>query len=132
MSTSTLYRPTAPDNGAVPVPEATTPAIPFGLFELDTAGTVTRYSPPAEENAQGLAQGVLGRNFFTEIAPVEQVTGFRGHFHEFMATGQSVERFTMRFTQGRQTVKLQIMMAHITERAASGRRRLALVRIMPD
>ena len=132
MSTSTLYRPAAPAKGAVPASEATTPAIPFGLFELDAAGTVMRYSPPAEENAHGLAQGILGCNFFTEVAPVEQVTGFRGRFHEFMATGQSVDRFTTRFTDGRQTVKLQIMMAHITERAASGRRRLALVRIMPD
>lgn len=106
--------------------------IPFGLFELDPAGTVVRYSAVSETAPDVEARDVWGRNFFTEIAPVEQVVGFRLRFHSFMASGQAVERFTTTFAHGEQKVKVQIMLAHITEKSEEGRKRLALVRIMPE
>jgi photoactive yellow protein len=106
--------------------------LPFGLFELDAAGMVIRYSPASENAPAFEARDVWGRNFFTEIAPVEQVVGFRLRFHSFMASGLAVERFTTTFAHGQQNVKVQIMMAHITEKSEDGRRRLALVRIMPE
>ena len=106
--------------------------LPFGLFELDAAGTVIRYSPASENAPAFAASDIWGRNFFTEIAPVEQVVGFRLRFHSFMASGQAVERFTTSFRHGEQNIKVQIMMAHITEKSEDGRRRLALVRIMPE
>ncbi|HEX8422795.1 MAG TPA: hypothetical protein VF634_05250 [Pyrinomonadaceae bacterium] len=106
--------------------------LPFGLFELDAAGTVIRYSPASERAPAFEARDVWGRNFFTEIAPVEQVVGFRLRFHSFMANGQAVERFTTTFAHGEQNIKVQIMMAHITENAENVRKRLALVRIMPE
>ncbi|HEV7906458.1 MAG TPA: hypothetical protein VGO96_21650 [Pyrinomonadaceae bacterium] len=106
--------------------------LPFGLFELDAAGTVTRYSPAAETEPTVEARDIWGRNFFTEIAPVEQVVGFRLRFHSFMASGQAVERFTTTFAHGQQNIKVQIMMAHITEKSDEQRKRLALVRIMPE
>ncbi|HEY0100469.1 MAG TPA: hypothetical protein VGB76_16105 [Pyrinomonadaceae bacterium] len=112
--------------------EGSTAILPFGLFELDPAGTVIRYSPAAENTQTIEARDVWGRNFFTEIAPVEQVVGFRLRFHSFMASGQAVERFTTTFAHGEQNIKVQIMLAHITEKSDDGRKRLALVRIMPD
>jgi photoactive yellow protein len=109
------------------------PILPFGLFELDSNGTVIRYSPASESAPVTEARDVWGRNFFNEIAPVEQVVGFRLRFHSFMASGQAVERFTTTFTHEEQNIKVQIMMAHITEKSESGgRKRLALVRIMPE
>jgi photoactive yellow protein len=113
-------------------PEPSALAIPFGLFELDQAGMVIRYSPASENEPAIKAKDIWGRNFFTEIAPVEQVVGFRLRFHSFMASGQAIERFTTTFAHGRQNVKVQIMLAHITEKSEDGRRRLALVRIMPE
>jgi photoactive yellow protein len=106
--------------------------LPFGLFELDAAGTVIRYSPASESAPAVEANTVWGRNFFTDIAPVEQVVGFRLRFHSFMASGQAIERFTTTFAHGQQNIKVQIMLAHITEKSEDGRRRLALVRIMPE
>jgi photoactive yellow protein len=106
--------------------------LPFGLFELDAAGTVIRYSPAAETAPPVEARDVWGRNFFTEVAPVEQVVGFRLRFHSFMASGQAVERFTTTFAHEQQNIKVQIMMAHITEKSNEERKRLALVRIMPE
>jgi photoactive yellow protein len=106
--------------------------LPFGLFELDAAGKVIRYSPAAESTPGDEARAIWGRNFFTEIAPVEQVVGFRLRFHSFMVSGQAVERFTTTFRHGEQNIKVQIMLAHITEKSEDGRKRLALVRIMPE
>lgn len=106
--------------------------LPFGLFELDPAGTVIRYSPASENAPTVEARDIWGRNFFAEVAPVEQVVGFRLRFYSFMASGQAVERFTTTFSHGEQNIKVQIMLAHITEKSDDGRKRLALVRIMPE
>jgi photoactive yellow protein len=106
--------------------------LPFGLFELDAAGTVIRYSPTSEKEQTFEAKDIWGRNFFTDIAPVEQVVGFRLRFNSFMVSGQAVERFTTTFRHADQNIKVQIMLAHITEKSDDGRKRLALVRIMPE
>jgi photoactive yellow protein len=133
MSTHATHKSRPPDGyQAVTTRDHSGLAIPLGLFELDAEGAVVRYSAPAEDSSAVLAEGILGRNFFTEVLPVEQVTGFRDRFHDFMASGQSVDRFTAKFTCGVRKVKVQIMMAHITERSEVGRRRLALVRVMPE
>jgi photoactive yellow protein len=105
--------------------------IPFGLFELDPAGIVIRYSPAAERNDPVLQQNILGRDFFTEIAPVEQVKDFRDRFHVFMAHGESVQKFTSTLSLDHGQIRVQILLARITEQSEQGRKRLALVHIRP-
>jgi photoactive yellow protein len=129
---ATYERTLLSDSEPHPAPGASSHILPFGLFELDPDGTVIRYSPASEKAPLVEARDIWGRNFFTDIAPVEQVVGFRLRFHSFMASGQAVERFATTFAHGQQNVKVQIMMAHITEKSEDGRRRLALVRIMPE
>lgn len=107
-------------------------AIPFGLFELDATGTVVRFSPPAEQNIKELQQSIIGRNFFTEIAPIKQVKDFQARFYSFTAYGESVHKFTSRFSTEEGQIKVQILLARITEQSESGHERLALVRIMPE
>jgi photoactive yellow protein len=106
--------------------------VPFGLFELDPAGIVIRFSPAAEQSIQEPQQGILGRNFFTEVAPVEEVKDFQTRFHSFMADGESIQKFTSTFPSKHGEIKVQILLARITEKSEQGRERLALVRIMPD
>lgn len=130
---ATYERTSAEEREHAAMPGSSPSILPFGLFELDSAGTVIRYSPASESAPAVEARDVWGRNFFAEIAPVEEVVGFRLRFHSFMASGQAVERFTTTFRHAEQTIKVQIMMAHITEKSENGRRkRLALVRIMPE
>jgi photoactive yellow protein len=105
--------------------------IPFGLFELDSEGIVIRYSPSAERNVQELQQNVVGRNFFTEIAPVEQIKDFLDRFQVFMAHGEAVRKFTSTFSSNHCQIKVQILLARITEQSEHGRKRLALVHIRP-
>jgi photoactive yellow protein len=109
------------------------PIMPFGLLELDGRGTVVHYSP-ARENASGdwERDNIVGRNFFDDVVPVLPVKEFKDRFLRFMASGDSVQRFTIRFPFEQQDVRVQIMLAHITERSERRSERLALVRLMPE
>jgi methyl-accepting chemotaxis protein len=106
--------------------------LPFGLLELDTSGAVIRYSPASEQESDVKAQDVLGRHFFTEVIPNDQVKHFQARFHLFMAHGQTVDRFSAVFDSEEGQVKVQIMLARISEKTEQGSQRLALVRIMPE
>lgn len=107
-------------------------AIPFGLIELDGEGTVVHYSPAREPKREAEARSIVGRNFFDEVVPVSPVKEFKTRFLRFMAIGDSVQRFTIRFPFEHQDVRVQIMLARITERTETGRERLALVQLKPD
>jgi photoactive yellow protein len=106
--------------------------LPFGLLELDAAGTVIRYSPAAEQHSPVSPQDILGRNFFTEVAPYNQVSEVKSRFLSFMANGDTVQKFSIICPSDEKNVKIQIMLARVTERLEQGRERLALVRIMPE
>ena len=106
--------------------------LPLGLLELDPQGVVVRYAAPAEERSTALAKDIVGRDFFSEIVPAGRVAEFRARFRAFMEGGRSVEKFTARVPEDGQSLKVQIVMAHVSEKTAGVRRRLALVRIMPE
>ena len=107
-------------------------ALPFGLLELDATGTVIRYSPAAAQNLSPRAGDILGRDFIKEVAPIEQVQDFRERFHGFMMHGEATHKFSTTFPLDGGSVKVQILLAHITEKSEHGRQRLAPVRIMPE
>ncbi|HVF51687.1 MAG TPA: hypothetical protein VNA19_16500 [Pyrinomonadaceae bacterium] len=106
--------------------------IPFGLLELDAAGNVINYSPAKEQNPTIEKGDIVGRNFFKDVVPVTEVGEFKSRFLAFMAYGDSVQRFTIRFPFERETIKVQIILARMSERSDLGHERLALVRLMPD
>lgn len=105
--------------------------IPYGLIELDTVGTVVRYSPASEQSAHD-APNIVGRNFFNEVAPFAEVKELKGRFLSFMALGDAIERLTIKVPFNEQSLKIQILLARITEQTERGRERLALVRLMPE
>jgi photoactive yellow protein len=107
-------------------------ALPLGLLELDARGTVIRYSPASEKSPEMRRQEVVGLNFFKDVAPFEEVSEFQKRFQTFMAQGESIQRFTSTFSSDCGQIKVQIVLARITEKSEAGRERLALVRIMPD
>ena len=106
--------------------------LPLGLLELDPAGTVIRYAPMADHNLNVSRRAVLGRDFFTEVMPAAPLYGFRARFLAFMAGGQAVEKFSLRVPCDGGVINMQVVLAATAERSASERRRLALVRIMPE
>jgi photoactive yellow protein len=106
--------------------------IPFGMFELNAAGTVVHYSPATEERRDAQSNKVLGQNFFDDLFPTLQVAEMKSRFHRFMADGTSVERFTVSFPYNHESIKVQIVMAHLSEKTERGHERFALIRLMPD
>lgn len=106
--------------------------IPFGMFELNAAGVVVHYSPASEAERNALQNKIVGRNFFEELAAISQVGELKSRFLNFMADGASVERFTVSFVYHQSNIKVQIVMAHVSEKSENGRERFALLRVMPE
>ena len=57
-------------------------ALPFGVIQLDAEGRVTRYSAMESEISGRRREEVMGKNFFTEVAPCTNVQEFAGSFRE--------------------------------------------------
>jgi photoactive yellow protein len=63
-------------------------ALPYGVIQLDTEGTVLRYNKH-EAGLSGLSQGrVVGKNFFKHIAPCTDIQEFYGRFRDGVAAGK--------------------------------------------
>jgi hypothetical protein len=105
--------------------------IPFGMFELNATGTIIHFSPAIDEDRRALARRVVGQNFFDDLLYISQVTELKRRFHTFMADGTSVDRFTIIFPYQEESIKIQVVMAHLSEKTENGRERFALIRLMP-
>lgn len=71
--------------------------LPVGAIRLGRDGTVLGYNQ-AESRLSGLLpERVLGRNFFTEIAPCTNVREFAGEFHEGIRRGELYAVFPFLF-----------------------------------
>jgi photoactive yellow protein len=106
--------------------------IPYGLLELDSTGAVVRYSPSFDQDPKVKSDDVLGRNFFTEVLPAPEIKDHQARFRLFMAQGQTKDQFSTTFPSEEGQIKVQILLARITEKSEQGSERLALVRIMPE
>jgi photoactive yellow protein len=106
---------------------------PFGLLELDSAGTVVRFTPaPAGGAAAGRSREVVGHKLFEDIAPVEELRRLKARFLAFMAFGDSDQRLDVTFPYRGFIVAAHILLTRLADRAELGGTRLALVRLMPD
>jgi photoactive yellow protein len=61
--------------------------LPFGAIRLDKEGTILSYNQTEAELAGRKKESVLGKNFFTEVAPCTNVQEFAGKFREGVRTG---------------------------------------------
>jgi photoactive yellow protein len=57
-------------------------ALPHGAIQLDTNGTVLRYNAYEQRLAGLTKEGVVGKNFFKQVAPCADVQEFYGRFRE--------------------------------------------------
>ena len=91
--------------------------LPFGVIELDENGTVTAYNRAEAALAQTSVEKVLGRNFFTEVAPCTAVKEFEGRFRRFVHSDEKLESFTFTFSFRDGPVGVEIFMLHCDEQA---------------
>lgn len=72
-------------------------ALPFGAIRLDKEGTILTYNMTESKLTGRHPKRVIGRNFFTEVAPCTNVQGFAGRFREGVANGAMHVIFPYRF-----------------------------------
>jgi two-component system, cell cycle sensor histidine kinase and response regulator CckA len=77
---------------------ATLDLLPYGIIVVDAEGRILYYNRREEEIAGRRREDVLGRNFFTEVAPCTQVRRFHERFRETVAGGAAAAPFRFRFT----------------------------------
>ena len=77
--------------------EADLDALPFGAIQLDGDGKVLKYNQTESDLTGRKKEKVIGRNFFTEVAPCTNVQGFAGRFRDGFARRDMHEIFPYRF-----------------------------------
>jgi photoactive yellow protein len=88
--------------------------LPFGIIELDSDGRILAFNRAEEERSCLTSEDVIGKNFFTDIAPCTQVKEYEGRFKEFLSGDQpAIEfSFTYTFPHGRVSIHVLMLRAH--------------------
>jgi photoactive yellow protein len=71
--------------------------LPFGAIRLDKTGRILSYNSTEAKLTGRDPKKVIGRNFFTEVAPCTNVQTFAGRFREGVAKGDMHAIFPYRF-----------------------------------
>jgi photoactive yellow protein len=94
------------------LPEADIDDLPFGLISVDAAGTIEQYNAYESRLARLSKERVIGRNFFSDVAPCTAVQEFKGRFERFVKeSGDGAESFdfVFKFAFGRQHVNITFL-----------------------
>lgn len=93
-------------------------ALLFGLIRLDHDGVVRAYNAWEAQMARHDPRKVIGRNFFTEIAPCTNVAGFRGKLDELIhsAYKSHVFDYEFAFPWGTRNVRVRFVVESDDER----------------
>jgi len=71
--------------------------LPFGAIRLDRDGTIISYNMTESKLTGRDPKRVIGRNFFTDVAPCTNVQTFAGRFREGVAKQEMHAIFPYRF-----------------------------------
>ncbi len=85
-------------------------ALHFGAIKLDQDGVILKYNAYEGKLAGRDPGEVVGKNFFTEIAPCTNVQEFAGRFREGVKTGKLYATFPYRFLFPGNYVDVEITM----------------------
>ncbi len=87
-------------------------SLPFGLISVDRHGVIEQYNTFESKMARLAKERVIGRNFFTDVAPCAAVGDFMGRFMRFVdQPGDGAESFDFifRFAFGLQHVNITFL-----------------------
>ena len=83
--------------------------LPFGVIVMDEEGMISKYNS-AETELSGLkAAAVIGRGFFTDVAPCTNVREFAGRVHALQSQGRNGREafdFVFSFENGELVVEI--------------------------
>lgn len=102
----------------------------YGLFELDSAGTVkySKIESPGDASRNGRKE-FIGLNFFDEVAPFKNVDEFRRRFRYFAKSSDSAEKFNFICQFDEQPLEVKVMLTQICEREFDPATKLFIVDI---
>jgi photoactive yellow protein len=69
-------------------------ALAFGAIELDRNGKIVRYNAAEADISSRHQDGMVGRNFFSDVAPCTRSDAFEGRFRAGVAAGKLDVQFT--------------------------------------
>jgi len=72
-------------------------ALPYGVIRVDGDGRILAYNRTEADLAGTVAADVVGRNFFTDVAPCTDVREFAGRFRAGFERGEMRESFPFVF-----------------------------------
>jgi photoactive yellow protein len=73
-------------------------ALPFGVIELAADGTILTYNAGEAELSGRKPEKVIGKNFFTDVAPCTAVRDFHGRFLDLIEHRAVNHEFDFVFT----------------------------------
>ncbi len=83
--------------------------LPFGVIVLDGQGTILQYNSSESMMSGYDATTVVGRGFFTDVAPCTNVKEFAGRVHELQSRGVDAREpfeFVFTFKSGSMMVEI--------------------------
>src|SRR5918997_264215 len=96
--------------------------LPYGLLELDEAGTVVYYRSEERGLFQRPEAEVVGRNFFTDIEVVARAREFQDRIKEFRRGRAPAHSFSFSFALKHRRLPVRVLLARVHERPAEGGR----------
>lgn len=100
-----------------------------GLFELDADGTVVYSRVRRNREMFEPEPGVVGSNFFDEVAAFENVEDFRRRFKYFVKGTNSIENFNFDFRFAESAVPMRVMLVRVSETEHNENTNLVIVDI---
>ncbi len=101
----------------------------IGWFEINDAGTVLYCRTAAEKLFSEKTSAAVGRNFFDEVAPFENMEELRRRFRNFIQSGSTTVRFTFSCQLENQKIPAKVLLVRIVERSNSERSKATIVDI---
>jgi hypothetical protein len=101
----------------------------FGLFELDSIGTVLYSRIEPDGNPSAASFNVAGHNFFEEVIPFENVEEFRERINKFTQGDVQVGNFNFVCQLNDESLPVRVLLARIRERSNGEHTKSVLVHI---
>jgi hypothetical protein len=102
--------------------------LPIGLLELDSGGTIL-YFKPDSESASVCSSDVVGRNLFTDIAPIAEDGEFQERIKIFRRRSAPADSFNFTFNSGQSCLAVKVLLARIHEQSVLGNAESVLIHI---
>ncbi|HSK73672.1 MAG TPA: PAS domain-containing protein [Pyrinomonadaceae bacterium] len=94
-----------------------TPRSLFGVFELDTDGTVLYCGKVENSHLTELQPDLIGRNLFEELADFKDCDKLQKRFRRFVRDSRPTDNFNFSFDLGEKAVEAKIMMVRVRVRS---------------